>query len=64
MSTRLHQKGLSELEVAHVVGHKQGTVAQTSSGKNYIKKAPIPDILGHIKKIEPIELPNINNDEP
>ena len=64
MSTRLHQAGLSELEVAHVVGHKQGTVAQTTSGKTYIKKAQIPDILGHIKKIEPIELPNINNDEP
>lgn len=63
MSTRLHQVGLSELEVAHVVGHKQGTVAQTTSGKTYIKKAQIPTILGHIKKIEPIELPNINNDE-
>ena len=63
VSTRLFRKGLSELEVAHVVGHKQGTVAQTTSGKTYIKKADIPTILGHIKKIEPIELPNINNDE-
>ena len=58
MSTRLHQQGLSELEVAHVVGHKQGTVAQTTSGKAYIKKAQIPIILDHIKNIDPIELPN------
>lgn len=64
MSTRLHEKGLSELEVAHVVGHKQGTVAKTTSGKTYIKKAQIPTILGHIKKIEPIELPNTNAHEP
>ena len=64
MSTRLFLKGLNELEVAHVVGHKRGTVAQTTSGKIYIKKADIPKILGHIKKIDPIELPNINNDEP
>jgi len=63
MSTRLHEKGLSELEVAHVVGHKQGTVAKTTSGKTYIKKAQIPTILGHIEKIETIELPNTNAHE-
>ena len=59
MSTRLHRLGLTELQVAHVLGHSRETVAQTTSGKSDIKEAEISDLLISINKIEPIDLPMI-----
>lgn len=59
MSTRLHRLGLTELQVAHVVGHSRETVAQTTSGKSYIKEAEISELQIIINKIEEIDLPMI-----
>ena len=59
MSTRLHRLGLTELQVAHVVGHSRETIAQTTSGKKYIKEAEVTELLFTINKIERIDLPMI-----
>jgi integrase len=62
MSTRLFKLGLNELQVAHVVGHSRETSAKTTSGKVYIKETEIPEIRAHINLIEPINFPNISNE--
>jgi integrase len=62
MSTRLFKLGLNELQVAHVVGHSRETSTKTTSGKVYIKETEIPEIRAHINLIEPINFPNISNE--
>ena len=59
MATRLHRLGLTELEVASVIGHSRDTVAQTTSGRVYIAEEELKQVYKFINKIPAIELPNI-----
>ena len=42
-----------------MVGHSRETVAQSTSGKSYIKEAEISELQSIINKIEEIDLPMI-----
>ena len=59
MATRLHRLGLTELEVASVIGHSRDTVAQTTSVRVYIAEEELKQVYKFINKIPAIELPNI-----
>lgn len=61
MSTRLFEAKYDELEVAHVVGHSEGTVGKTEAAKTYIKKAALPKLRDRVNSIARIALPAIND---
>jgi len=61
MSTRLFEADYDELEVAHVVGHSEGTVGKTEAAKTYIKRAALPKLRERVNSIARIALPAIKD---
>jgi len=59
MATRLHRLGLTELEVASVIGHSRDAVAQTTSGRVYIAEEEIKQVYKFVNMIKALSLPDI-----
>lgn len=59
MATRLHRLGLTELEVASVIGHSRDTVAQTTSGRVYIAEEEVKRVYKFVNMVRALDLPDI-----
>ena len=56
-SSELFDCKLTELIIADIVGHGRSTVAQTETGKSYLKLAKLSKLRGHVNLMPTIELP-------
>ena len=59
----LFDAGLTELNIADIVGHGRDTVAQTETGKTYLKLAKLPKLHEHVNLMPTIELPTFKYDK-
>ena len=59
MATRLHRLGLTELEVASVIGHSRDTVAQTTSGRVYIAEEEVKQVYKFVNMVRALDLPDL-----